>query len=157
MNIFKETQDLVVNSFYCSVSTVNREGIPHISPIGSVYLVNENEGYFIEMFTTSFRDKVGETACIMAVNTSLIYWLFSLIRGKFKTPPATRLSVTIGDRRKITEIERARFQKRVRPFKGLRGYTKMWSKTSFVRTFTIDQIKPVSIGAMTKNSDKYES
>lgn len=150
MRDFKAAHDLVKNSFYCSLSNVNDEGTPHTSPIGSVYLINEHEGYFIEMFTTSFKDKAGKKASIMAVNTSLTYWLIPPIKGRFKTPPATRKSATKGERRKITEVERARFHKRVRPFKGLKGHTKMWSKASFVRPFTIDEIKPVSIGGMTK-------
>lgn len=141
--------DLINSSFYCSLSTINDQGEPHTSPIGSVYLTSAREGYFIEMFTTSFRNKAGKKACIMAVNTSMFYWLASIVRGRFKTPPATRLAVTIGERRAISDRERARFQKKVGLLKGLKGHTMMWTKMDFVRPFVIDAVKPVSIGAMT--------
>lgn len=148
---FKEVRDLVKNSFYCSISTIKEDGTPHISPIGSVFLTSEKEGYFIELFTTSFNGKETKKACILTVNTSLFFWIRSLFKGEFKTAPAARIYITIEDRRKISNIEMARFQKRVRFFKGLKGHTKMWSKANYIRPFKIDEIKPVSIGSMTPN------
>ncbi|MCJ8320493.1 MAG: hypothetical protein MJK12_12720, partial [Colwellia sp.] len=137
--------------FYCSLSVISKEGHPHISPIGSVYLTNEESGYFIEMFTKSFGDQVDNKACIMAVNTSPVFWLKSLFSGKFATPPATRLLVTIKERRKISEEETAHFRKRVKLFRRLNGYKHMWSSARYVRPFTVDKVIPVSIGKMTKH------
>lgn len=151
MKNFKSIRDLVKKSLYCSISTIQKNSQPHTSPIGSVFLNSKNEGYFIEMFTQSFKDQEKNKACIMVVNTSLIFWLKSLISGRFKTPVATRLYVTIGERREISEVERKIFQKRVSPFKRLKGYKHMWSKADYVRTFTIDEVKAVSIGKMTKH------
>lgn len=152
MKDLRITRNLIKNSFYCSISSLDSSGAPHTSPIGSVYLSNDADGYFIEMFTTSFKDKKGKRACIMAVNTSPIYWILSLVRGSFKTAPATRLTVVVGEHRKITNIEKERFQKRVRLFKYLKGYKKMWSRANFVRTFKVVSIKPVYIGEMTASS-----
>jgi hypothetical protein len=151
MKNFKDIKNLIKNSTYCSISTISKEGHPHTSPIGSVYLTTPNEGYFIEMFTTSFKDKVGEKACIMAVNVSIIFWLKSLIMGSFKTLPGIRLYITIDEARKITEEEYNHFQKKVRPFKGLKGHAIMWSRATYVRPFRIEGNKPVSIGLMTKH------
>jgi len=151
MNNFKVVKDLVKNSLYCSISTISTEGHPHSSPIGSVFVEDETQGYFIEMFTKSFINQEGNKACILAVNTSLLFWLKSLIRGGFKTAPATRLFVTLGEKRKITDIERERFHKRVKPFKLLKGYKLMWANAHYVRPFTIDHIRPISIGKMTKH------
>ncbi|OUR96290.1 hypothetical protein A9Q84_07995 [Halobacteriovorax marinus] len=151
---FRNIKDLIKNSMYCSISTITKDGLPHSSPIGSVFLENEEGGYFIEMFTKSMIDKSKEKACIMAVNTSLFFWLISLIKGRFNTHPATRLLVTLGEKRKITEIERAHFQKKVKPFKWLKGYKHMWSTANYVRTFTVDKVIPVSIGKMTKQLEQ---
>lgn len=148
---FNQIKSLIKNSFYCSLSVISKEGYPHISPIGSVYLKNEESGYFIEMFTKSFGDQVDNKACIMAVNTSLLFWLKSLFLGRFATPPATRLLVTIKERRKITVKEMAHFRKRVKLFQRLKGYKHMWSSARYVRTFTVDKVIPVSIGKMTKH------
>ncbi len=147
---FRQIKNLIKNSFYCSISIISKEGHPHTSPIGSVYLINKENGYFIEMFTKSFGDQVGNKACIMAVNTSLVFWLKSLFLGRFATPPAIRLLVTIKERRKITEEEMAHFNKRVKPFRRLKGYKHMWSTARYVRPFTVDKVIPVSIGKMTK-------
>ena len=151
VNDFRQIKNLIKSSFYCSLSIISKEGHPHTSPIGSVYLQNEENGYFIEMFTKSYGDQAGNKACIMAVNTSLIFWLKSLFSGKFATPPATRLLVTINERRKISEKERAHFQKKVKPFRKLKGYKHMWSSGQYVRTFTVDKVIPVSIGKMTRH------
>lgn len=151
---FKLIQNLVKKSQYCSISTVNGDNTPHTSPIGSVYLNNESEGYFIEMFTTSFNDKVGKTASIMAINTSPIFWLKSLFLGRFATPPGVRLKVTLLEKRKITEKERLQFYKKVRIFKYFKGYSILWSKPNLVRPFVIDEVIPVSLGAMTKHLGK---
>ncbi len=151
MNSFKEIKDLVRNSMYCSLSTITKDGLPHIIPIGSVFLENEQEGYYIEMFIKTMSDQSQKSVCIMAVNTSLLYWLSSLIKGRFKTPPATRLLVTIGEKRKISEIERARFQKKVRYFKWLKGYKHMWSSADYVRTFKVEKVISVNIGKMTRH------
>ena len=154
MKDFRHIKNLVKNSLYCSVSVVSKQGHPHSSPIGSVYLQNEQQGYFIEMFSKSCATQVGNKACIMAVNTSIMYWLKSLFYGRFASPPATRLLVTLSERRKISEQEMAQFQRKVRPFRRLKGYKHMWSSASFVRPFTIDQVIPVSIGKMTRDLEK---
>lgn len=150
MIAFRHIKKLVKDSLYCSVATV-QNGIPHCSPIGSVYLNNEQQGYYLEMFTTSVKKSKAEndTGCIMVVNTSLWFWFKSLLRGQFKTPPAVRLVVKFGDRRASSEIEEQRFRKRVKLFKGLKGHKIMWSKTAHVRDFTIEKVIPVSIGKMT--------
>lgn len=151
MSDFKAVKELVKNSLYCSIATIQNGTHPHISPIGSVFLINEKEGYFIEMFTRSFKDQSQRKACILAVNTSLLFWLKSLILGRFVTSVGTRLLVTMGERREISESEREKFQKKVSLFKRLKGYKLMWSKSDYVRTFTIDEVIPVNIGKMTKH------
>jgi hypothetical protein len=151
MSDIKTIKSLIKNAFYCSISTITSDGNPHISPIGSVYLENEHGGYFIELFTKSMADKSGAKACIMAVNTSPLFWIKSLIKGKFISPPAIRLLVTLGDQRKITNIEMERFQKKVKMFKWTKGHKLMWSKASYVRPFKVEKVIPVSIGKMTKS------
>lgn len=151
MQDFKQVKNLIKKSFYCSLSIISKDGHPHTSPIGSVHLTTPESEYFIEMFTKSYGDHVDNKACIMAVNTSLLFWLKSLFSGRFDTPPATRLLVTIHERRKISEQEMAGFQKRVKPFRRLKGYKYMWSSARYVRPFTVDKVIPVAIGKMTKH------
>ena len=148
---FHHIKNLIKNSLYVSLATVSKDGVPHVSPIGSVYLQSEQQGYFIEMFSTSCSKQTGDKACILAVNTSVMFWIKSLFQGRFATPPAVRLLVTIEQRREITEQEMARFQRRVSLFRRLKGYKLMWSSARFVRPFTVDKVIPVNIGKMTAN------
>ncbi len=148
---FKIIRNLIKKALYCSISIIDKDGVPHTSPIGSVFIENETQGYFIEMFTTSFKNQTGNQACILAVNTSILYWLKSLIKGRFETPPAVRLIVRVEELREISDIELFRFQRRVRIFRGLKGHKKMWSSAKYVRPFTVESIRPVSIGAMTSH------
>lgn len=149
MSDLHHIKNLIKNNLYCSVSTVSKEGFPHVSPIGSVYLQDQHQGYFIEMFSKSCQNHAGNKACIMAVNTSITFWIKSLFKGRFATPPAVRLLVTLEEKRAITPQEMARFHRRVRFFRKLKGYQLMWSSARFVRPFTVDKVIPVKIGKMT--------
>ncbi|MCJ8344051.1 pyridoxamine 5'-phosphate oxidase family protein [bacterium] len=155
MKYFKQIKNIVKNSLYCSVSTITAKGHPHISPIGSVYLIDETRGYFIEMFTTSptKRHKEQDKACIMAINTSLWFWFKSLFLGRFPTIPGVRLLVDLKEKRPATEKERERFLKKVRPFRFLKGHKILWSSTGQIREFTIDQIIPLKMSKMTSHFD----
>lgn len=150
MIAFKHIKYLVKKSLFCSIATV-QNGVPHCSPIGSVYLQEEKQGYYLEMFTTSVRKtkEPNPKGCILVVNTSLLFWLKSLIKGKFATPPAVRMLVEFGELRAATEIEQENFRKKVNIFKRLKGHKIMWSKPSHVREFSIEAIIPVSLGKMT--------
>lgn len=151
MIAFKHIKNLVKNSLYCSIAT-SQNNVPHCSPIGSVYLENINQGYYFEMFSTAVakKEETQPLGCLLVVNTSLLFWLKSLISGRFNTPPAVRLLVRFSDKRIATEIEQARFKKRVNIFKRLKGHKIMWSKPSHVREFEIQKILPITLGKMTK-------
>lgn len=152
MIAFRHIKNLVKKSLYCSIATV-QEGIPHCSPIGSVFLNDDQQGYYLEMFTTAVQKskEANPLGCILVVNTSILFWLKSLFNGKFATPPAVRLRVKFGERRAATDSEQENFRKRVNIFKRLKGHKIMWSKPSHVREFSIQAIVPVSLGKMTRN------
>jgi hypothetical protein len=148
---FSHIKDLVKNSMYCTLATTI-DGHPHCSPIGSIYLNDEKSGYYLEMMTTSAAKTLPNCgkACLLAVNTSSLFWVRSLLKGRFDTPPAVRLQIRLGDLRPSTEIEVKRFQKRVRFFRGWKGYRILWSRPGRTREFTIEKVVPVSLGEMTR-------
>ncbi|GAC17969.1 hypothetical protein [Paraglaciecola arctica] len=151
MIAFKHIKNLVKNSLYCSISTI-QDNLPHCSPIGSVYLESTQQGYYLEMFSTAVKkaQSANPNGCILVVNTSIIFWLKSLIRGKFATPPAVRLLVEFGDRRAANDLEQSRFRKKVNIFKRFKGHKVLWSNPSHVREFYVLKIIPVSLGKMTQ-------
>jgi len=143
---------LFSQAMFCSVATVNANGIPHVTPIGSVVLKNQNSGWFFQKFTKKIPKNTEhcEYATLMAVNSNKWFWLKSVFKGGFKTPPAMRLTVKLGDYRPATETEAKKFQKRVGMFKRSKGYQLMWSEMSDIREFEILEYKPVYIGKMTQ-------
>ncbi|WP_154223226.1 pyridoxamine 5'-phosphate oxidase family protein [Marinicella rhabdoformis] len=141
---------------FCSVATVNAEGIPHVSPIGSVVLNDRNSGWFFQKFTKNIplNAEHCEYATIMAVNSGRWFWLKSLIKGSFKQPPAMRILVKLGQVRPATEKEGQKFKRRVNIFKRTRGFDMMWKDMSHIRDFEVIEYKPVFIGQMTRNQFK---
>ncbi len=152
--LFKEkVKPLFSGAVFCSVATVNEAGVPHVSPIGSVVLNDENHGWFFQKFTKNIPQNTNscEYATIMAVNDGKWFWLKSVLKGQFKKPPAMRLLVKLGKLRPATEAEGEKFKRRVGFFKRTKGYAMMWQEMAEVREFEILEYKPVFIGQMTRN------
>jgi uncharacterized pyridoxamine 5'-phosphate oxidase family protein len=148
----KKIKPLFAKAMFTSVATVTKHGQPHVSPIGSVFLINKDKGFYFEKFTKNVPKNTEDNpyACLMSVNVSKWFWLKSLIKGRFKTPPAIRIVVKLGELRQQSIQETTHFQRKVSPFKWTKGYDLMWKDMSLVRDFEIIEYKPVFIGKMTK-------
>ena len=147
----KKIKPLFAQSSFCSIATVNDEGFAHITPIGSIILKSKSKGIFFEKFTKNIPANINKNkmATIMCVNDGKWYWLKSLIKGKFNTPPAIRLVVKFGELRKEQKDEGNIFKRKVSIFKHTKGYKLLWSEMSHVREFEILDYKPVFISKMT--------
>ena len=164
INIMKITNEIYNNkikplfaqSVFCSVATVTDEGLPHVSPIGSIVILNKDKGQFFEKFTKNVPKNTNKNpyATIMCVNDGKWFWLKSLISGRFKNPPAIRLVVKMGELREGTEKEGRIFKNKVKLFKKTKGYQMMWKDMSQIREFEIIDYKPVFIGHMTRDQFK---
>lgn len=158
--LFKtKVKPLFSKAIFCSVATVDSEGKPHVSPIGSVVLKNENQGWFFQKFTKNIPKNLihNEYATIMAVNDGKWFWLKSVLKGQFNNPPALRLLVKLGQLRPASELEAQKFKRKVGLFKRTKGYAQMWQDMAEVREFEILEYKPVFIGKMTKHQFKREN
>ena len=142
---------LFSQAIFCSVATVNDQGQPHVTPIGSVVLKDINNGWFFQKFTKNIaiNSQHCNYATIMAVNDGRGFWLKSLLKGQFKSPPAMRLLVKLGELRPATAAEGEKFKRRVKKFKHTKGYANMWQDMAEIREFEIIEFKPVFIGTMT--------
>lgn len=150
--LFKQKiKPLFSQAMFCSVATVDPDGIPHVSPIGSVVLEDKNQGWFFQKFTKNIPiNTIGsEYATIMAVNDNKWFWLKSILKGRFKQPPAMRILVRLGQLKPASEQQSKKFRRRVGLFKRTKGYRMMWQEMSDVREFEIIEYRPVYIGAMT--------
>lgn len=152
----KKIKPVFSQAMYCAVATVNQEGLPHVTPIGSVVLNNSRSGWFFQKFTKNIPLNADhcEFATIMAVNSGRWFWLKSLLKGQFKKPPAMRILVKLGDVRPAKEVEATKFKNRVKLFRRTKGYDMMWKDMSHIREFEIIEYKPVFIGQMTQRQFK---
>ena len=143
------------SSLHFAFASVNPDGTPHVTPIGSLILRrDEPTGFYFELFTKQLPRNLDQQphVCILAVNSSKWFWLRALFFGRFPSPPAVRLRGTVGVRRQATEEEIALFLKRVRWTRWLKGYQRIWGNLRFVfvRDIHFESIEPVRLGPMTQ-------
>ena len=152
--LIKETfNQALESSSHCALATVNEDGSPHLTPIGSVILGKVGHGLYFEKFTTNMPNnfKHNKQVCVLAVNSSKWLWIKAILLGRFSSPPAMRLVGKVGEPRAATEREIKLWQKRVGGASWTKGYALMWSEMSMVRDIYFTQAKPIHIGKMTAN------
>jgi len=150
--IRKLFMDAFWSSQHYAIATINEDGSPHITPIGSLVLLKGNRGFYCEEFPQTMTKNLArdQRVCVMAVNSGRWYWLKSLFRGRFATPPGVRLMGRVGEKRKATEEERALWLKRVRPLRWLKGHDLLWSDMRYIREIRFQTFEPLSTGVMTR-------
>lgn len=136
-----------------SIASVNADGSPHVSPIGSLFLRGDGTGFFLERFTTTLPVNLDRDprVCVMATNMSVAFWFRSLARGAFRSHPGMRLMGLAGERRLATEDEAARFQRKVKSARLLRGHKLLWREFKYARDIRFERVEPVRLGAMTRD------
>ena len=145
--------------FHFAVATVNKDGSPHVTPIGGLFLRDDRTGFYFEEFPSRLPEnlKVNPRVCIMAVNADKMFWGKSLFEGKFPAPPGIRLMGTAGELREAKPEENAMWQKKVGFAKcrvqnakvKMKGYKIMWEGMSHVRDIKFDSFEPVYLSEMT--------
>lgn len=146
--------DSFKSSFHYSIATVNEDGEPHVTPIGSLILGRPGRGFYFERFPSNLPRNIEHQPeiCVLAVNSSRWFWLKSLILGRFATPPAVRLFGVAGELREASDVECARWQRRVRQVRFTKGHALIWRDMAKVRDIEFTRIEPVSISKMTRSS-----
>ena len=136
---------------HISMATVNEDGSPHITPIGSLILREDTTGYFFDQYCTRTRENIARNprACFLAVNADRPFWVKSLLIGKFSAAPAVRLMGTVKELREATSDEIAAWQNRIAFARLTKGYEIMWSRMHSVRDVQFDSFEPMSSGKMT--------
>jgi len=139
-------------SLHYSMATVTPEGLPHVTPVGSLMLRKPGQAIYFEEFTQrmplNFRDN--QHVCVLAVRSGLAFWLWSLFRGGFKTPPAIRLYGTVGASRAATDDEIHAWQRRVGRLRFTRGHRMMWANMRTVRDVYLTRAEGIHLGEMTR-------
>lgn len=122
------------SSVYCSIATVNPDGTPHITPVGTVFLRDDQSGYFFDHYAEVLGKNIDQNpnVCIMAVNAGRLFWLRSLLKGRFVAPPGVRLYGKVGPIREATAEEIEKIEKRVKPTQWMKGARLLWSDFTHV-------------------------
>ena len=139
------------SNFYISIGSVDSENNPTVTPIGSLFLNDNQSGFYFEKYPSKLpiHAITNRNICALGVNSSKIFWLKSLFKGKFSNYPAIKLYGQLGERRKATAKEIIRLNRRLKITKGLKGNKYLWGKMEFVRDITFTKAEKINLGKMT--------
>ena len=137
------------------IASVDQEGVPNMTPIGSFFLGKEGQAFFCNRFPQNLNEnlKTNSQICVIAMNGSKWFWMKSLFKGKFASCPGIKLYGQISRRRKIKTAEKEKWEKLVRPFRFLKGYDLLWKDMSHVSDIHFNSFEYLKAGKMTDNGD----
>ncbi|MDB4990378.1 MAG: pyridoxamine-5-phosphate oxidase-related FMN-binding protein [Myxococcaceae bacterium] len=139
------------SSLHCAIGTVGSDGYPHITPIGFIFLREDQSAFYFEEYSQRIPQNLEHNprVCLLLVNSRSWFWVTALFRGRFASPPGMRLRGVAGARRLATEAEKAAYRARVRSFRRLRGYDLIWRDLLHVRDIQLHSVEPVLYPKMT--------
>lgn len=141
-------------NFHVSVASVDKDNNPTVTPIGSLFLNTDQTGFYFEKFPTKLPKNAATNSniCVLGVNSNTWFWLSSLLTGKFNNYPAIKLYGQLGERRKASDIEINRLQKRMRMTKWLKGNNYLWGNMDYIREITFTKAEKINLGKMTEQN-----
>lgn len=141
------------SNFHISVASVDAKNNPTVTPIGSMFLNDNQTGFYFEKFTSKLpvHAKINPNVCLLAVNSRSLFWLKALFKGTFTDNPAIKLYGKLGNRRKATEKEISRLNRRMKTTNGLKGNTYLWKSMEFVREVEFVKAEKINLGKMTEH------
>lgn len=94
---------------HANIASVSSEGMPNITPIGTVFLNDDGTGFLFDSFSQKLNENLthNRKVCISAVNSSKVFWISSLIKGQFSDYPGVRLYGELSDLRHATNEEKS--------------------------------------------------
>ena len=139
-------------NLFIPIASVDSDNKPTVTPIGSLFLNDNQTGFYFEKYPTKLplHAKTNQSICALAVNSGKWFWFISLFNGKFKTNPAIKLYGQLGERRKATEKEISRLNRRMKVTNGLKGNTYLWKNMGFVRDISFTKAETIKLGKMTE-------
>lgn len=139
------------SNFYVSIASVDAQNNPTVTPIGSLFLNDNQTGFYFEKFPSKLpiHANINKNICVLGVNSNRLFWVKSLFKEKFSTPPAIKLYGELGEKRKATQKEIERLNRRMRATKGLKGNTYLWKNMEYVREVKFTKAEQINLGKMT--------
>ena len=139
---------------HLDISSVDVDGNPTITPIGTVFLRTDCTGFYFDEYTEQLAKNLDDNPhfCLMAVDGGSIFWLRSLLTGRFRKEIGARLYGTAGPRRPATGDELDKVHQRVRLMRLTRGGRALWSDFSHVRDLQFTGVRLVRYPVMMPDS-----
>ena len=139
------------SNLHVSIASVDSENNPTVTPIGSLFLNDNQTGFYFEKFPSKLPEhaKTNPNVCLLGVNSGRLFWIKALFREKFSDYPAIKLYGELGERRKATEKEISRLNRRMKTTKGLKGNKYLWGKMESVRVIIFTKAEKINLGKMT--------
>jgi len=139
------------SNFYVSIASVDSENNPTVTPIGSLFLNDNQTGFYFEKFPSKLpgHAKTNPKVCLLGVNSGRIFWIKALFKERFSDFPAMKLYGELGEKRKATEREIKRLNRRMKATNGLKGNKYLWGKMEFVREIKFTKAEKINLGKMT--------
>ncbi len=140
------------SSLHVSIASVDADNTPTVTPVGTVFLNKDQTGFYFEKFIATLPKHAehNNAICILAVNSSKLFWLKSLFKARFDTYPAYRLYGELGERREATEAEIRALKKRLKTTRRLKGHKYLWGSMNEVREINFHKGEKINIGKMTQ-------
>jgi hypothetical protein len=141
------------SSLHVSIASVGADNAPTVTPVGTVFLNKDQSGFYFEKFVSTLPKHAvhNNSICILAVNSSKLFWIKSLFNARFGVYPAYRLYGTLGKLRKATEPEIRALKKRLKSTRRLKGHKYLWGNMTEVREISFHKGEKINIGKMTKS------
>ena len=152
-NIKVHFNNSLKSNFYVSIAYLDSENIPTATPIGSLFLNDDQTGFYFEKFSSMLllNAEPKKKICVLAFNSNRWFWIKSLLKGKFNNYPAIKLYGELGERREAKESEIRRLKNRTKLIRGLKGYKYLFGDMKFVREVIFTKGRKVNLGEMTKD------
>lgn len=143
----------IASSKHCSIASIDKDGRPHITPIGFIFLRPDQTAFYFEQYTTMLPANFAhcKQICLMTVNSGLRFWITSLLRGQFSSYPGIRLYGEAGQLRDAWPEEIAMLNTRIGKAKYLRGSKLIWTGLTKVRDVRLTSVEPVKYPSMMAN------
>ena len=139
------------SNFHISIASVDEHNNPTVTPIGSLLLNDNQTGFYFEKYPKKLpiHAEGNPNVCVLGVNSSTLFWLKSLFKNKFKEYPGIKLYGQLGAKRKATEHETKRLQRRMKATKLLKGNAYLWCHMQYVRDISFTKAEKINLGDMT--------
>jgi uncharacterized pyridoxamine 5'-phosphate oxidase family protein len=147
LNVLKSGKK--ANRFF-SIATVDKNGNPHVTPIGHVFFSDDMTGYYFDAFSKAMPENFqnNKKICLMSVNSSTGFWLKSLFKGRFSSAPAVRLMGEVSDTREATPQEIQQLKDSIKITSKLKGHNLLWGDLTRVRDMKFTEFSPATYPVM---------